>query len=214
MDLLSRLAFRITILGCRPLSNGRRCTFLFSKNQIESRPFAAKGRLRAPSAQSRTEFRPTGRLCFRIREFLSARQEPTFADRPGHPLECQLSVILHGLSTAALELREKAEKMETERRAEEELAQQHRLAVTRFRRLNDHLEGWTKAEALRRLIAHVERKMGSEAPADPSYGRGWLDWARTEATNLDPTSGSLDEFFDHYRTIDRPILPDDFDDDL
>jgi hypothetical protein len=81
-----------------------------------------------------------------------------------------------------------------------------------LRRLNNHLEDWAKAEALHRLIAHVERKMESEGPADLSYARGWLDWARTEAISLDPTSGSLDEFFDHYRTIDRPISPDGFED--
>jgi hypothetical protein len=55
------------------------------------------------------------------------------------------------------------------------------------------------AEALLRLIAHVERKLESETPAEPSYAREWLDWARIEAAKLDPTSESLDEFFDHYR---------------
>jgi hypothetical protein len=177
-------------------------------------PTRSRGRSRSPSSQPRIEFRPCGRFCFRIREVLSACHEPTFFDRPEHPLEVQLSAILHGLSTAAFELREKAEKREKQRRAEEELAKQHRLAVARFRKLNDHLEDWTKAGALHRLIAHVECKMESEAPADLSFAREWLDWARTEATSLDPTSGSLDEFFDHYRTIDRPILSDDFDDDL
>jgi hypothetical protein len=177
-------------------------------------PTRSKRRSRSPSAQPRIEFRPSGRFCFRIREALSACHKPTFFDRPEHPLEYQLSGILHGLCTAASELRDKAKKRETERRAEEELAQQHRLAGPRFRRLNDDLEDWTKAEALHRFIAHVERRMESEAPADLSYARGWLDWARTEATSLDPTSGSLDEFFDHYRTNDRPILPDDFDEDL
>ena len=132
----------------------------------------------------------------------------------GHPLESQLSAILEGLSTAALELRERAEKRETERRAEEELARQHRLTWAHSRKLNDHLEDWRKAEALLRLIAHVERKLESETPADPSYAREWLDWARTEAANLDPTSENLDEFFDHYRRVDRTIWPDDFDDDL
>jgi hypothetical protein len=175
-------------------------------------PTRSKGRSRSPSSQPRLEFRPSGRFCFRIREALSACHEPTFSDRPKYPLEAQLSAILHGLSRAAFELREKAEKREAERRAEEELAQQHRLAEVRFRRLNDHLGDWARAEALHRLIEHVERKMESEAPADLSYARGWLDWASTEATNLDPTSGGLDEFFDHYRTIDQPMLPDDFDD--
>jgi hypothetical protein len=177
-------------------------------------PTRPKGRSRSSSAPRRIEYRPSGRFCFRIREVLPACHEPTFFDRPKHPLESQLSAILHGLCTAASELRERSAKRETERRAEGELAHQHRLAGPQFRRLNDDLEDWTKAEALHRLIAHVERRMESEAPADLSYARGWLDWARTEATSLDPTSGSLDEFFDHYRTNDRPILPDDFDEDL
>ena len=175
-------------------------------------PTRSKGGSRSPSAQPRIEFRPSGRFCFRIREALSACHEPTFSDSPEQPLEGQLSAILHGLNTAAFELREKAERRETERKAEEQLAHQHRLAEAQFRKLNDHLEDWTKAEALHRLIAKIERKMKSEAPADLSYARGWLDWARAEATSLDPTSGSLDEFFDHYRTIGQPTLPDDFDD--
>jgi len=172
----------------------------------------SKGRSRSSFAQSRIEFRPSGRFCFRIREMLSACQEPTFFDRPEHPLESQLSIILHGLSTAALELREKAEKRGTEKRAEEQLAHQRRLAEAQFRKLNEHLEDWMKSEALRRLIAHVQRKMESEAVADLSSAHEWLDWAMTEATRLDPTSGSLDEFFDLYQTTVRPTSSDDFDD--
>lgn len=162
--------------------------------------------------QPRTEFNPSGRFCFRIREALSECYEPTFFDMPKRPLEAQLSVILHGLIKAALELREKAEKRETERRAEEQLAHQQRLADAQFKKLNEHLEDWMKSEALHRLVAHVQRKMESEAVAGLSNARGWLDWARTEATRLDPTSGSVDQFLDPYRTTARPTLPDDFDD--
>jgi hypothetical protein len=177
-------------------------------------PTRSKGRSNSPAAPPRIEFRPTGRFCFRIREALSARREPTFSDRPEHPIESQLSAILQGLSTAAFELRERVDKWETERRAEEELARQHRLAWARSKKLYNHVEDWRRAEALRRLITHLERKMESEALADPSYAREWLDWARTEAANLDPTSESLDEFFDHYRRVDRPISPDEFDDEF
>jgi hypothetical protein len=177
-------------------------------------PTRPKGRSRSSSAPRRIEYRPSGRFCFRIREVLPACHEPTFFDRPQHPLESQLSAILHGLCTAASELREKSAKRETERRTEEELAQQHRLAEASVQRLHDHLDVWTKAEALRRLIAHVERRMESETPADLSSARAWLDWARAEATSLDPTSESLDEFFDHYRTKNWPILSDDFNEEL
>lgn len=177
-------------------------------------PTRSKGRSRPSSAQARIEFRPTGRFCFRIREALSARHEPTFTDKPEHSLESQLSAILRGLSAAALELRMRAQKRETERRSEEEFARQHRLALARSRKLKDHLEDWRRGEALLRLIAHVEHKLESETPADPSFARQWLDWARTEAANLDPTSEGLDELFAHYRRIDRPIASDDFDDDL
>jgi hypothetical protein len=177
-------------------------------------PTRPKGRSRSSSAPQRIECRPSGRFCFRIREVLSGCHEPTFFDRPEHPLESQLSAILRGLCTAASELRERSEKRETERRAEEERAQQHRLAEARVRRLHDHLDVWTKAEALYRLIAHVERRMESEASAELSYAREWLEWARAEATSLDPTSGSMDEFFDHYRSKNRSMLPDNFDDGL
>jgi hypothetical protein len=200
--------------GMSILIEGTKVQFSIFEKSHRVMPTRSKVRYRSPSVQSRIEFRPTGRFCFRIREALSACREPTFSDRPEHPFESQLSTILHGLSIAAFELRERAEKRETERRVEEELARQHRLARARSRKLNDHLEDWTRAEALRRLIAHLERKVESEVPADPSYAREWLDWARTEADNLDPTSESLDDFFDNYRRIARPISSDDFDDDL
>jgi hypothetical protein len=145
-------------------------------------PTRSKGRSRSSSAPQRIEYRPSGRFCFRIREALSACHEPTFFDRPEHPLESQLSAILHGLCTAAYELRERSEKRETERRAEEELAQQHRLAEDRVRRLYDHLDVWMKAEALRRLIARVERRIESETTTDLPYASAWLAWARAEAT--------------------------------
>lgn len=174
----------------------------------------SKGRSRSSCAAPRIEFRPSGRFCFRIREMLSACQEPTFFDRPEHPLECQLSIILHGLGTAALELREKAEKRETNRRAEEQIAHQQGLANAQFRKLNEHMEDWMKSEALHRLIAQVQRKMESESIVDLSRAREWLHWATTEATRLDPTSESLGEFLAQYRTTVRPISPNDFDDDL
>jgi hypothetical protein len=164
----------------------------------------SKGSLRSPSAQARIEFRPSGRFSFKIREYLSARQEPTFFERPEQPLEGQLSIILHGLSTAALELGEKAERQAKERETEGKLADQHRVAKVQFRKLDEDLEDWAKAEALHRLIAHVERKMESETPADLSFAHRWLHWARTEATGLDPTSGSLDEFFQHCRKLGSP----------
>jgi hypothetical protein len=198
--------------GMSIVIKGENVQFSIFEESHRVTPTRSKGRSRSLYSQSRIEFRPSGRFCFRIREALSACHEPTFSDRPEHPLEAQLSAILHGLSRAASELREKAERREVKRRSEEELAQQHRLAQLRVRKLNDHLDDWVKAEALHRLIAQVERKMESEAPADLSYARGWLDWASTEATNLDPTSGGLDEFFDHYRTMDQPMLPDDFED--
>jgi hypothetical protein len=169
----------------------------------------SKGSLRSPSAQAHIEFRPSGRFAFKIREYLSARQEPTFFDRPERPLEGQLSVILYGLSMAALDLREKAERQAKEREAEEKLADQHRLAEVQFRKLDENLENWTKAEMLHRLIAHIERKMESETPADPSYAYRWLHWARTVVTSLDPTSGSLDDFFQHYRKLGPPKSPGD-----
>ena len=169
----------------------------------------SKGSLRSPSAQAHIEFRPSGRFSFKIREYLSARREPTFSDRPKQPLEDQLSVILHGLNTAALELREKAKRVAKERETEEKLADQHRLAEVQFRKLDEDLEDWTKAEALHRLIAHVERKMESETPPEPSYAHKWLHWARTVATSLDPTSGSLAEFFRYYRKLGPPKSPGD-----
>jgi hypothetical protein len=169
----------------------------------------SKGSLRSPAAQARIEFRPSARFSFKIREYLTARREPTFSDRPKQPLEGQLSIILHGLSTAALELGEKAERRAKERETEAKLADQDRLAEVQFRKLDEDLADWTKSVALHRLIAHVERKMESETPADPSYAHRWLHWARTVATSFDPISGSLDEFFRHYRKLGPPESPDD-----
>ena len=200
--------------GMSILIKGEKVQFSIFEESRRVMAARTKGSSRSPSAPKRIEFRPTGRFCFRIREALSECNKPTFSDRSALPLESQLGAVLQGLSIVAFELRERAEKRETERRAEEELARQHRLGWARSRKLKDHLEDWRRAEALLRLIAHVERKFESQTPADPSYAREWLDWARTEAANLDPTSESLDVFFDSYRRGDQPISPDDFDDDL
>jgi hypothetical protein len=83
------------------------------------------------------------------------------------------------------------------------------IAEVQLRKLDENLENWTKAEMLHRLIAHIERKMESETPADPSYAYRWLHWARTVVTSLDPTSGSLDDFFQHYRNFEPPKSPGD-----
>jgi len=177
----------------------------------------SKGRYRSSFAAPRIEFRPSGHFCFRIREALSMCHEPTFFDRPEHPLECQLSIILHGLSIAALELREKAEKRETERRAEEQIAHQQRLAEAQFRKLNEHLEDWMKSEALHRLIARVHRKMESEGVADlfvmDSYDIALCKLKRDNDRDFQDllflartTPFDLDVFEQRYREEFRPYL--------
>lgn len=162
------------------------------------------------STPTKVEFHPSGRFSFRIREHLSIRSEPTFSDRSKESLESQLGIILHGLRTAAVELAERTERLARKKEAEQKRADNHRRAEVQLSKLDEDLENWSKAEALQRFIAHVELKLESESSIDVVYADRWLQWARMAATNLDPTSQGLDEFFEHYRRLGRPIAADDF----
>ncbi|QNI35886.1 hypothetical protein [Edaphobacter albus] len=161
------------------------------------------------SAQTTVEFHPSGRLSFRIREYLATRNEPTFSDRSKESLESQLGIILHGLRTAAAELAERTERFARKKEAEEKRADEHRRAQAQLKKLDEDVENWSKAEALHRLIAQVERRIESKPPAEAAYADRWLTWARTVATNLDPTSQGLNQFFEHYRKLGRPTSPHD-----
>ena len=162
------------------------------------------------SAPTKVEFHPSGRFAFRIREHLSIRSEPTFSDRSKESLESQLGIILHGLRTAAVELAERTERLDRKKEVEQKRADNHRRAEAQLSKLDEDLDNWSKAEALQRFIAHVELKLESESSIDVVYADRWLQWARMAATNLDPTSQGLDEFFEHYRRLGRSIAADDF----
>ncbi|RXS95108.1 hypothetical protein [Silvibacterium dinghuense] len=161
------------------------------------------------SSPTMIEFRPSGRLSFKIREYLAIRSEPTFSDRSKESLESQLGIILHGLRTAAVELAERAERLARKQQVEQQSEDQQRRAAAQLKKLDEDLEAWAKAEALHRLIAQVERKIESEPPTEAAYADRWLKWARTVATDLDPTSRGLNQFFEHYRKLGRPTSPHD-----
>lgn len=140
---------------------------------------------------------------------MDIRSEPTFSDRSRESLESQLGIILHGLHIAAVELAERTERLSRKRQAEEKRADEHRRAQAQLKKLDEDAEDLSRAESLLRLIAQVERRIESEPLAEAVYADRWLAWARTVATNLDPTSQGLDQFFEHYRKLGRPASPHD-----
>lgn len=155
--------------GLSIVINGQTVRFSILEGSRRSSPVASMNTARGATQVGSREFHPSGRLSFKIREYLRDRNEPTFLDRAHEPLERQLSIILHGLAQAAIELRERAEERAKEEKLAQERAEQHRRAEIQHKKLEDDLANWSKAETIRRFLRQVEQGMESSAPADPEF---------------------------------------------
>jgi hypothetical protein len=161
-------------------------------------PAPPKDNSRFSSSYVPQEYSPSGRMVFKIREYVGELREPSFSDRAKTPLENQLGMIMQAMVNAAHELRERAEKRAREETLAQERAEERRKAEIQHKKFDEDLENWSKAETLRRFLAQVELAMSGDPSKDDGFPQRWLEWVRDLATRLDPLSGGIDEFFDHY----------------
>jgi hypothetical protein len=85
-----------------------------------------------------------------------------------------------------------------EEKLAQERAEERRKAEIQYKKFEEDLASWSKAETIRRFLVEVEHGLSSDPAKDESFPQRWIEWARAFATSLDPLSAGMDEFFDHY----------------
>lgn len=150
--------------------------------------------------RSRNVLKPSGKLAFEFDSF----GEPVhtrWRDGKRQRVEKLLHRIVEGGVRVASARRQRQEQFEAERAAREaervqREAEQQREEAARERRqaLLDDADAFDRAARLRRYIAAVERRGGTDAapvPIDDDLGK-WLVWARSVADDLDPLAAPED----------------------
>lgn len=148
-------------------------------------------------------FRPTGKLRIFVGPYVSGEKE--FSDSEDSPLEGRLNEVfayIHKLFARESEKKklQEAQRVAWEQRREEEAAEQERLKQLRdaeeaarldrerrFEELLAEVRQWKTAQDLSSYLEHIERRLGT--PSEDQVA--WLVWAKSIASNLDPTQARL-----------------------
>lgn len=117
----------------------------------------------------------------------------TFGDGKLQRIETLSNTILEAFTTWSAAI--KAKRIDDERwrqeRAEEERRRDERrrknaLENKRVAVLSNNLEQWHKRQRILELVEAVEMKLGTCGGEDPAKVRGWIDWAKRYADQIDP----------------------------
>jgi hypothetical protein len=185
--------------GLSILIDGQAVRFSLSEGSRRTTPPPPKGPDRFSYTYRTVEYAPTGKLTFKILEYLGRGVQPTWSDRVRNPLEDRLAEIIHALVQASVELRELA----AERARKAELARQRERerheAEIQHKKFTQDLADWSSAEAIRRFVGKVEKELENQPSKRTDYAERWLAWAKDHATGLDPLSQGMDQFFEHYQ---------------
>lgn len=143
----------------------------------------------------RYEFRPTGKLSFRITNFYHGNIQKVWNDTESEPLETKLLEISKGIIEAAYQLhlarlRREAEDQKRQEllRVQQEKEEQVRREHARFDKLLKDCEDWRKSQAIRTYIEEVRKAQIAESsdPKKLEELQEWIDWAMKQADLLDP----------------------------
>jgi len=185
--------------GLSILIEGQAVRFSLSEGSRRTSPPPLKDRDRSSYTYSAVEYAPTGKLTFKILEYLGPGGEPAWSDRVGNPLENQLAEIMQALVQAAEELRQQAAKRAREEQSAREREQARREAEIRHKKFTEDVANWSSAETIRCFIGQLEKELKNEPSKRTDYAERWLKWAKGYADNLDPFSEGIDQFLDHYQ---------------
>lgn len=147
------------------------------------------------------DYAPSGKLSLRIDVgvYWTDGIRKRWSDGRGRVVEDSLNEIIVAFVEvgAAMrrrreeEAREEAERQER-RRQHQEAERQRKVEEARRKDLEERAEAWDRAEAVRRFVAEVERRVGADGQDPPQEIRDWLSWAAAHAERLDPLSRGID----------------------
>jgi hypothetical protein len=76
---------------------------------------------------------------------------------------------------------------------EHEIASRRRWEIeSRVRRLNENIDGWERAERIRRYASALAQRASCQGPIEPASDLAkWLGWAERYADWIDPLTGTM-----------------------
>jgi len=138
------------------------------------------------------EHAPMGRFTIRLTGYFQEGIRQSWSDGKIQKLESLLPEVLAGISVAAeqrrsrrLESEEQERRWAEEKRIREELAARITLERKRRTRLTEAVNGWHRAEKIRRFCEEVEKRILNESIGENDTSK-WLVWARGVASKSDP----------------------------
>lgn len=142
------------------------------------------------------ELEPTGKLIFRIQEYVDILRK-SWSDGARQTLEDQLNDIISGLVEASLAVRQR--RIENEQReiiwAERE--RERLLHAERKRQLESDMKQLQEAACLRNFAEQVRKRFAAEG--NQALLSQWSDWVSRIADGFDPTSDGMDAFLKRYK---------------
>jgi hypothetical protein len=185
--------------GMSIVINGQPIRFAFheASRRISTAPPKDHGRF--SSSYTAPQYVPTGKLTFKILEYVGGVMEPSWSDRVQTPLENRLAEILHALKQAAVALREQAEERAKQQKLYAERAEEQRKYETQKKKLLQDLADWSTAETFRRFVEHFEANLVNEPDKRTEHAERWVAWVKRQADDLDPFSKGVEDFLDHYQ---------------
>jgi len=138
------------------------------------------------------EHAPTGRFTIRLTGYFQEGIRQSWSDGKVQKLDSLLPEVLAGISVAAeqrrsrrLENEERERRWAKEKRIREELAARITLERKRRIRLTEAVNGWNRAEKIRRFCEEVKNRIQNGSLGENDATK-WLAWAKGVASKSDP----------------------------
>lgn len=142
------------------------------------------------------ELEPTGKLIFRIQEYVDIPRKNWY-DGAKQKLEDQLNDVIAGLVEASLAVREKRIEREKQEIIRAEQERERLLYADRRRQLESDVKQLQEASRLRELAGYVQKQFLDEENQDLIHR--WSDWVNRIANDIDPTRDGSEPFFKRYK---------------
>jgi hypothetical protein len=140
-------------------------------------------------------YEPAGKLVLSIHvdTWGQDEQRKRWSDGKVQRVEAFIADFVAGLMRTAVALRRQEEERkrreaEQQKRAQEmtQLRKDIQYEEKKLKQFNEWVDGWERAERLRRFITAYAERSGSWAAENQPRHKAWIEWATRQADRLDP----------------------------
>ena len=142
------------------------------------------------------ELEPTGRLVFRVQEWVEGVRK-TWSDGARQSLEDQLNDLICGLVDISIIVRQKRLEREHQQAVRAEQERQRFLYAERKRQLDTDVQRYQEATRLREFVEQVRNRFATEG--NQALLHCWSEWVSRVADHLDPMGAGMEAFLKPYK---------------